>query len=242
MSETNPTIGAYMQVYKNDGKAEFAWKNFRKFYPESPAYLVSDNGDDFTKISDQYKCEYEHSAINVGVRDGGYTIDEMMEWLGRLERSFLYCGTDFILYMEDDVYVRGMISPDKSKPLAGLYANAIPQRLFDHLAVKYPNATFNAQWYGACGGTIYDRAVFLDLMEGMRKFVQEDMMEARSVWNRVPYLDCAACLMYMCLGRPFHKNDDLVEPARNKDWETCGSPIVHFSNDVLQKKIMEGLA
>lgn len=233
------SLGAYMQVYRNDGKAGFALENFRRHYPDSPIYLVSDKGDDFGEVAKRYGCCYEHSSTNVGVRRGGYTVGEMMEWLGRMERCFRFCDTDFVLYMEDDVYVRGRIEIDVGCPLAGLMANPIPDKVMGYLAKRYPNGLFNSQMYGACGGTLYDRKVFLGLVDRLHNFARDDTMEIRhNLWNKASYLDCAICLMYMCLGQGYWRNESLVEPARDAGWESSGKPIVHLAADKLQRKVM----
>lgn len=93
-------IGAYFQVYKNNWKPDFTLKHFREHYPDSPVYLLSDAGDDFSSLSEQYLCMCEYSDFNTGLR-GGYTLREMIEWFSRLKRCFEFCDTDYIIYLED---------------------------------------------------------------------------------------------------------------------------------------------
>jgi hypothetical protein len=238
----NSSIGAYMQVYRNDGKADFAWKSFKTHHPDAPAYMVSDAGDDFSSVADKHNCAYEHSKINVGVRRGGYTTSEMLEWIGRMERGFRHCETEFILYMEDDVWIRGTVQPDQFAALSGLYANEIPAQVITHFKRKYPRGQFNVNKYGACGGTIYNRKIFLSLLDEMRKFVVNDMATAKrrsQSFRRISYFDCTICLMYMCLGVPFSESQNLVQPSRDPQWRSCGKPIVHIGDDNLQRIIMK---
>lgn len=75
-------VGAFLQLYHNNWKPDFTLNSFRKFYSDSPIYLVSDGGDNFSEISNKYNCNYEHSDFNTGIR-GGFNLKEMMIWINR---------------------------------------------------------------------------------------------------------------------------------------------------------------
>jgi hypothetical protein len=234
-------LGAYMQVYKNDGKAEFALKNFRKFYPDSPVYLVSDKGDDFSEIAKKYRCQYEHSSINVGIRDDGLTVEEASEWLERLRKCFLFCNADNILYMEDDVYVRGKIEINTSHILSGFYAHRIHWRLVQYVSEKYPKTNFNSRAYGACGGAIYNSDAFLKEFEQMKKFIHEDLdYIKKNIWYKTSFVDSLPCIMFMAFGYPYSLNENLTQPRYDKaGWETSNKPLVHIGDDGIQQYIMK---
>ena len=107
-------LGAYLQTYKDGWKTENALKSFRTFYPDSPIYLVSDGGDDFSELANKYHCFYEHSDCNTGIRAGGFSKQEMITWIGRIKRCFEYCKTEYVIYLEDDVLITKAITIDRS--------------------------------------------------------------------------------------------------------------------------------
>jgi len=235
-------LGAYLQIYKNNGRPEFVLEQFRKHYPDSPIYLVSDNGDNFLEISKKYNCRYEHSTINTGVRSGGFVLEEMREWLRRMKRCFEYCDTEFVIYLEDDVYVRNKISINKSQKIAGLYKNQISTSMINYFKNLYNNSQFNIDKYGACGGTIYHRDTLLLNFDKMIEIINSHFHHVKhNVCKEFAYLDCTMCVLYMCLGYQYFLNENLTETYLIPNWETSFHPIVHLAHDEKQKEIMESL-
>ena len=70
-------LGAYIQIYKNNGYPEFALGHFRKYYPDSPLYIVSDNGYDFSCLANSLNAKYEYSKTNIGINLSGYFTKEI---------------------------------------------------------------------------------------------------------------------------------------------------------------------
>jgi hypothetical protein len=225
-------IGAYLQIYKNDGKPEFTLESFRKYYPNSPIYLVSDNGYNFSSTAQVYDCKYEHSDFNTGIRPGGFTLQEMMVWINRIKRCFDFCNTDYVIYLEDDVYIRNKIDVETEYKICGFYNNDIPQKLIQYIQGKYPNSTFNIDRYGACGGAIYHRETFLNLFDQIIYFFNNhyDYIKT-SVSDKMAYLDCTMCVLYMTFGYKYGQSKNLIDPWHWHDWKTLPNPIIHFGDD-----------
>jgi hypothetical protein len=216
-------LGAYLQTFKNDGKTEFVLNNFIKFYPTAPIYLVSDKGDDFSDIAKKYSCSYSYSVYNLGVRDGGYDKYEMQIWLNRLRAAIEYCKTDYLLYLEDDVLVRGFIDTD-GIIIAGVQENHIPINIIKYLENKY-KVTFNADRYGTCGGAIYHCGIFLKLFEEISNIVYDDFDNLKEYG--FGYLDIFMPSVYMALGYKYQRNHNIIETERVADWKSTKHPIVH---------------
>ena len=49
-------FGVFYQVYKNHKAVRFVLENFRKHFPDNPVVLISDGGDDFTYMADEFEC------------------------------------------------------------------------------------------------------------------------------------------------------------------------------------------
>ncbi len=217
------SLGAYLQCFRNDGKAGFAISKFREHYPIAPVRLVSDYGDEFNNISEIYYCSYVYEYYNLGVREGGYTADEMVIWLNRIKGAMEYCCTSHLLYMEDDVWVRDKINYEHII-IAGVQENHIPIQILDYFRTKY-NTQFNADRYGTCGGAIYNCKVFLSLFSKILKIIDDDF-EALSKYG-FGYLDIFMPTVYMVLGIPYQLNHNMTESERNPNWGTSAHPIVH---------------
>ena len=51
-------FGVFYQVYKNHKAVRFVLENFRKQFPDNPVVLISDGGDDFTYMADEFGCKF----------------------------------------------------------------------------------------------------------------------------------------------------------------------------------------
>ena len=58
-------FGAYLQCYKNPYATYKCLESFRTFYPDNTIVLLSDNGYDYTKMAEYFKCIYIHSNENI---------------------------------------------------------------------------------------------------------------------------------------------------------------------------------
>lgn len=237
------SLGAYLQVFKNNGYPEFTLRHFRKHYPNAPIYLVSDNGYDFSALAASQECGYEHSRINLGVKPLGFSKEEMMEWMGRVKRGMEYCNTEFVLYLEDDILVRGVLDIDPTACIAGFKGNTFPQEMVNYFKAKYGAGCFNSTNYGACGGTIYHRKTFLNNFERMVEIVDRCYVE---VVTNISYLfahfDCSMTVMYMTMGYPYNINRNLVGTVNSPDWRNLDAPLVHMqkkrADDPIQQQVM----
>lgn len=217
-------VGAYIQLFRNDGKGELMLYNFRKHYPESKIYLVSDKGDDFSSVAERYNCSYSYGDINTGVRNNGFTKGELLVWLKRFYNCFNYCTEDYILYMEDDVYVRGKINIDENYAIAGVKVGSlIPDQVFDYLKCKPTEG-------GACGGTIYNRKIFLDKYDEIVEFVNLHFDELYKIYINIGCLDQFMPIVYNYLGYKYGLNKEIVETGRNANWRHTNHSIVHINN------------
>ena len=127
-------IGAFFQTYKNLKATEFVLDEFRKYNPDSPVTVFSDAGNNFSSLCVKYNCNYQHRFLNLGRQgsqnsklESSYPVnvmlafnrEEMLVWLQRFYEACLYSvenGADYIVMLEDDVYVKGAITdfPDSA--------------------------------------------------------------------------------------------------------------------------------
>jgi len=158
------SIAAYYQCYKQPLAFEHCLKNFREHYPTSELWIVNDGGDPTLKeIAESYsptQYEYEDN-LSIETNATIYSKPEtILQWLARLRKCTMATEADFILLLEDDVFVM--------KPTTGLQYDIngcnkgvrFPNSSIEQLIrSRNPNAP-NPLYYGACGGCFF-RVSFL---------------------------------------------------------------------------------
>lgn len=101
-----PSIGAFYQCYKQPKALINTLKHFRKNYPDSTVFLVSNNGDDVETVSKYFNCHYEHSTestsdFSVYCKDE----DAVKLYMSRIYRAAQIITEEYILLLADDVHV-----------------------------------------------------------------------------------------------------------------------------------------
>jgi hypothetical protein len=160
------TLGAFHQTYYKKKAFDFAYKQFRKHFPESPYLILSDNGDDFSEYEDT-KTKFIKSDIrNYG--GGPKSIDLIkkennyiwLDWYQRIKTACEFCDTDYIMMMEDDVYITSAFDITQDFEICG------PKncRLSDYTIDYIQNVTGKqiSGYYGFSGGSIMNARTFLE--------------------------------------------------------------------------------
>jgi len=238
--EKTNDLGVYLQVFRNNGNPEFALKNFRKFYPDNPIYLLSDNGDDFSILCKRYNCVYEYSNYNTGVKPVGFNLNEFIEWLNRFKRCCESFNTKFILNLEDDVFIKNKISFDTDTPICGFYARKIPDSIIKYLSNKYKTSKFNTNMYGACGGTFYNRLCFLNNFDKMISFLNSEFDYIRlNISDKICFLDITMCIIYMYLGYGYYEYKECAGTVDNPNWRLKNYSLIHIQKTHIEDRSQE---
>ena len=248
-------IGAYFQAYKNAKATEFVIKSFREHHPESPITVVSDAGNDFSNICREYDCNYQHRFLNLG-RQGSQNIklqssypvdvrlafnkEEMLVWMQRFYESCLYSvenGSDYIVMLEDDVYVKGKIT---DLPEGGFSCgpdnpeNLIKPELLNYLQRKY-DMKYNVNYYACCGGAVFNAKIFVDNYLKIFTFINTEFDVLQSMDTKTGWLDFFIHIIYFYLGCSYVVNPQFAETwwlsKWNIDWKDSQYSIVHQYKD-----------
>jgi hypothetical protein len=168
-------IGFYYNCYKNRFATDNILKQTRIHYPNNPIFLMCDNGDDLSDLADKYNCKYYYSNINVL---GGRIIndkkchcftDELCakEFLKVILLALDYCNSDYIILLEDDVFVNGKVNdfPIHSGGYSGFnyYKHQMINNDDSPLYKKYPNIKYN--YWNLAGGSIINSKVLKQCIE-----------------------------------------------------------------------------
>lgn len=173
------TVGFYYFPYENYAVVEGVLGHTRKYYPNNPIYLLSDNGADFTSLAQKYNCIYEYAGINLGqiqkriekydnAARKTHTLQITEEMNARFKRACMACKTDWIVKLEDDIIVRGSIR--KFPQVAGgTMINSIPPNhaLGYYLKKQLHDPNFIFKW-GLAGGSIVRSEAVLEAVDSFQ--------------------------------------------------------------------------
>jgi hypothetical protein len=156
----------------------------------------------------------------------------MIIWLERMKRCFDSADSDYILYLEDDVFVKRKLEiktclPNQSSLAGILNPNSIGMNAVTYLSNKY-NISYPHNNGGACGGSLYKKDTFLKIYDEIVRITKEDFEEIRNRWIWAGCLDVYMPLMYMTIGYNYETNGELFEPTRHPQWRNCDWGLLHF--------------
>lgn len=176
---TDIKFGAYFQVF-NQKKATFeTLKSFRKYFPDSPVYLLSDAGEDFSAIAKFFSCDYEYSNENMAY----WPCKNMHGWFKRLNNVCeKYSDCDWILLLEDDVRVCDKISKMPSGHMVGQGGGSnlkkgkqLSPKAKEYLLKLHPNLEING--ISGCGASIFHRETFMECFKHIDKYNIDELRE-----------------------------------------------------------------
>lgn len=163
------SISAFIQVYKHQRAVFEALKSFRTHYKNEPITVVSDNGDDFTKICKALDADYIHSPIRAVIGPGEAvtlnqtSLDGFYEMMRRFYNHCLSTETDWVVIMEPDVRTIRRIRSFPTTALAGARQNPYSDELTTELVRRFGEKPYV---YGTAGGGLVNRQAFIRAYEG----------------------------------------------------------------------------
>lgn len=157
------TLAAYFQCYKSPYATVEVIRHFRKAYPDSTVYLLSDNGYDYSELAKEYNCIYEHSTI---VHGGGFPTfkrhEDILLFLWRMKRAFDSMKEEWMIILEDDVKVFAAL--DESKFIATMNGTRDGNFMYKSEwmdEIRKQNPTVEDQpLYSGWGGTVLNVPFF----------------------------------------------------------------------------------
>jgi hypothetical protein len=156
-----PTISAYIQCHSNERALYEALKGFRTFYPTEDITLVSDAGDDFTRFAEHFDLHYYWSQNKAAPHSLGE--DGAREYLRRLYDHCRSVSSDWVFILEEDVTTRRRIRRFPTTDCAGPRPNRYSDPMNRYL--QQLNGTAEDYIYVMCGGSIFDRRIYMECYE-----------------------------------------------------------------------------
>lgn len=158
------SMGAYLQCYKNPYATYKCLESFRTYYPDATVVLLSDNGYDYTEMAKHFGCIYIHEKEQILLTlslEQDY-ITESCKLIERIEKVFPLIQEDYIMWLEDDVSVNGVIQDTFRYDLNGYCPNTF-NAFWNIDKKKYP-LTGVYHWSGH-GGSVFHKNNFLTYLK-----------------------------------------------------------------------------
>lgn len=175
--ENNIQFGVFYQVYRNKNATQWVLENFRQHFPNNPVILISDGGEDFTDISQKYDCKFYMKENIFGNETNNYDVHaydshRTLEWWNRQKLVCDETKQDYVMIMEDDVYVKDFFSINSPFHLKGVRTGGA---LTGKMREEIGELGFETSIYGMCGGSIYNANTFLKIYEDVVDDIQNNM-------------------------------------------------------------------
>jgi hypothetical protein len=160
-------LGLFYQSGYKITACYYALKQFRKFYPTEPVAFYEDNTDILKPVADKFNCVYKKTDVSgYNTQNFGkpvYNLETLIPWLKRMYDSCLttLSDVDYVLYFEDDVWVKRKIQGTPPYDLTGILGVGWDKELYDFLGAKH-HAAFG------CGGCIFNRLKFIESYENLK--------------------------------------------------------------------------
>ena len=178
-------IAAHYAVHKQPKATYECLKSFRMHFPDAPIRLISDNGYNFEKMAQYFKCDYVYEKESIFAESWPwyrFTEHSAMTWLNRVKEACVrFTNVDWIVMLEDDVRTRGPIKHMPTAPIAGPCTMEYQPALKQFIQSKYP--WLQIYGYSGCGGSIFHREIFLRCTNNIPNFEEAVKMDVRIRWS-----------------------------------------------------------
>jgi hypothetical protein len=239
------TLGFFFSCFTEKRAVEYSVSELLKHYPNSPIYLVSDGGLDYSYLQKKYENIFTSleedtmsetfkitGELDIGNFRQQYYQDVIKKCsfavLDRLKRAIDFCKTDYILMMDPDTLVRGKLTiPDGTKLLGSRINVGMPSGVKDILkSIK------GAKVIDCWGATpaIFEVDTFLKAL----KYFEENISIFDKLSNQFYAMyahDVLLPILFALIGEEETFNPDIIECNRDPFWRSKTNPLVHQFKD-----------
>jgi len=224
------SLGAYFQCYKNPYATFHCLLSFRTHYPHATVVLLSDNGYDYTEMAKHFQCIYIHgeSLPLITTLEEDY-IKKSHKLIERMEGVFPLIKEDYIMWLEDDVRVNGVIQEPFRYDLNGYCPN---QFIWNIDKTKY---TLNGvyRWSGH-GGSVYHKEKILSYFKN-KTLIQDVLVNWKNYqltsnicqdyfWSLIIILNGGTIGPYHGHSDCRYKNESILVQHQYKVWYNVPMP------------------
>ena len=224
-------MDAIYQCYKKNQHVEFVLENFYKNGGDI-VYLLSDADNDFSYLKEKYKdkliYKYNTEKTWCGKTIGWNSKSQALHWMIWYTEACRQLNSDYILLLEDDVYIRGNINDIKiSGEIMGPPEhkwNKLNESVQKYLN-SFDNKNISTSFYVGCGGSIMNRQI---ISNGEFVYLMNKHYETLiSLCEKLLFSDAMLTSLFRLCGYKSVANNDYTEPWLNPNWKNTKEKIVH---------------
>lgn len=229
-------LGLFVTCFDEVEALRFALNSANNIYNNIPIYINCESKidlkclqEDGLNVSINY---YEDTLSSVlGVTETTYLTEENQnnlikatrEILERIELSFNFLNSDYVLLHCPDTLIRGTLTIPKESHLLGSRVNIFRWEMVNRLLVE--NGGVEITHFGAVPA-IFRADTFLQGLARLRNI--PNFIELLSKAFYVPFShDIIIPIVFSLVGKTEEYNPDIVECSRNVNWEKTNKPLVH---------------
>ena len=228
----------FYTCYTEKAAVEYSLASLFKSYPDCPVYLVSDGGEDYEYLTQQFSSltttlESDSRGFIPNIpRDVGYLESEwqtqikasILTFLDRISRAIDYHKRPWTLVMEPDVLIRGKLAIPANATLCGSCINQGLAPALRELLARTEGAIDVNTW-GATPA-LFNSATFK--LAHARLLDDVELFDALcKAEPRLPNYDILLPVVFGIIGHSETLNPDITECFRNPGWETSWHPLLH---------------
>jgi hypothetical protein len=235
------SLGFFYSCYTEKKAVEYSLSELRKNYPDSPIYLVSDGGLDFSYLKendDNLFVSLEEDTMSATFKITGDQVTGnfreeknqiaikkcALAVLDRLERAIEYCKTDYILMLDPDALVRGKLTIPEGVKLLGSRINSGLPEGFKKVLSSVGKSMIIDCW-GATPA-IFETKTFLKALNVLKSditILDRLSMEYYAMFAH----DLLLPTLFALVGEEETFNPEIIECNRDPNWQSKPNPLVH---------------
>ena len=186
-------------------------ENVRKHHPNDYYFLAVDGADkNYFDVALKHNCDLHvyTDAIGGPVSPYGYNLKQTLEFLERFHTACENCNTNHIIMMEDDVLIVKPITVNPRWDHVGAdtkVGNILPNIVLD-LIQAHSGSRPNPFQYGAGGGSIFNKNVFLVNYSRNIEWFKKHFENIQEYYPTIGYIDCFMNVYYWLCGKRYEGN------------------------------------
>ena len=244
------TVGFFYSVFTEKKAVEYSIESLRKYYPDSPIYLVSDGGLDFSYLQEKFQniqtsleddtmsetfnitagstgCDYVNGNFrqehyqNV-IKKCAYAV------LHRVERAIQYCKEpDWMVMCDPDCLIRGRLNFPDNASILGQRINCCLPEGYKNILKEIEGAIPISRW--GASPCVFRTKTFLKALNKFRNLDEEINLLDR--FTREFYAmsahDVLFPTLFALIGEEEVYNPDIIECHTDPFWRQKSNPLVH---------------
>ena len=164
------SLGAFLQCHKNPFATFKCLESFRTHYPDATLVLLSDNSYDFSEMGKYFNCIYINATESLSLQCQYLPVEDrkphMKKLIQRVADAYRQIPEDYVLWLEDDVFVNGKIADTFDYDMNGQSLNNINHIRMDELQRHYPLIDTTITYIrNGQGGTVFRKKTILEYFD-----------------------------------------------------------------------------